>query len=96
MIAGCLYFLWVLSERCGAVARKGCEYCKGGEYLVDEGSWLEPRKARIRDDCEICVEIYAGDGDTVGMSIPIAYCPKCGRKFKPPLKAVIRKRMVRR
>lgn len=78
------------------MARKGCEYCKGGKYLVDEGSWLEPREARILGDCEIAVELYGGDGDTLGISIPIAYCPKCGKKLKPSLKTVIRERMVRR
>lgn len=78
------------------MTRKGCDYCKGGKYLVDEGSWLEPREARILGDCEICVEIYAGDGDTTSISIPIAYCPKCGRKLKPSLKSMIRRRMVRR
>ena len=37
------------------MARKGCEYCTKGKYLVDEGSWLEPREARILDDCEIAL-----------------------------------------
>ena len=76
------------------MARKGCDYCTKGKYLVDEGSWLEPREARILDDCEIAVELYDGDGDITGISIPISYCPKCGRKLKPSLKTVIRKRMV--
>ena len=78
------------------MARKGCDYCRGGKYLVDEGSWLEPREARILDDHEIYVEIYAGDGDTTSITIPIVYCPKCGRKLKPSLKSTIRRRMVRR
>lgn len=78
------------------MARKGCEYCKGGKYLVDEGSWLEPREARITDCGEIAVELYAGDGGTTGICIPISYCPKCGAKLHPSLKSVIRKRMIRR
>ena len=78
------------------MARKGCDYCTKGKYLVDEGSWLEPREAWITDCGEIAVELDAGDGDTTSISIPISYCPKCGAKLHPSLKAIIRKRMVRR
>lgn len=57
-----------------------CEYCDGNKMLIDNFDPQDGTELSI-SNCKLSLEVWTGGQSAADESLPINYCPVCGRKL---------------
>jgi len=57
-----------------------CEYCNGDKMLIDKFGPQDGTELYISDN-KLLLDVWSGGQDADDESVPINYCPMCGRKL---------------